>query len=609
MPVATPLDLVDTLRQFSLLEAKQLEELSQKLVPACPDLKQLAKELVGRGWLTVFQVNQINRGRAQDLVLDQYILLEVLGEGGMGQVFKARQRRLKRLAALKVIRKEYLNSISAVDRFHREAEAAARLAHPNIVAVYDAGEANGTHYLAMEYVEGTDLSKLLKTKGSPAPGLACEYIRQAALGLQHAHEQGLVHRDIKPSNLMLTDKGVVKVMDMGLARLSSAKDGDTQPGDLTSSGTVMGTPDYIAPEQAMNAKRVDIRADIYSLGCALFHLLAGEPPFSGQSLTEKLLKHQIEEPSRVEMLRPGLPKDLPAVLRRMMAKKPEQRYATPAEVAEALQPFAVAVPVSRAAPLALLVKDEQQATLAQAKAEALPTPSLAELSRPGQNGRRKKMLAGGAALGLAVLLAILLTGRGKRAVDPQSAEVRRTAPSSPRSATEVTWPAPGEQGEYLKSLKPIEKQNWWFVPPQKGPPEGEDEPRPKEDTPSSDKVEKVVVRIKGKHWPHGIFMHPAPPPADGEPVSLSYRLAKRYRNFCSLVSLNDGPMRSEVPLTFKVYGDGKLLKSSRPVSAQADTQCIEASVKGVDVLKIEVTCPAEPPKGAHAVWIEPFVAR
>src|SRR5262249_19146590 len=160
----------------------------------------------------------------------------------MGQVFQARQQRLQRLAALKVIRKDRLISPAAVERFHREAQAAARLAHPNIVAIYDAGEANGTHFLAMEYVEGTDLSKLVRDKGPLAVGPACGYIRQAALGLQHAHEQGLVHRDIKPSNLMLTSKGVIKVLDMGLARLNPAA-GGVAPGELTATGQVIGTPD------------------------------------------------------------------------------------------------------------------------------------------------------------------------------------------------------------------------------------------------------------------------------------------------------------------------------------------------------------------------------
>jgi serine/threonine protein kinase len=267
------------------------------------------------------------------IVLGEYEVLELLGQGGMGKVFKARQRRLDRMCALKVILPEHLKQPAALARFQREARAAARLDHPNIVRVYDAGEDRGVHFLAMEYLEGIDLAALLRQAGPLPVPLACEYMRQAALGLQHAHEQGLVHRDFKPSNVMLTRGGVVKVLDLGLAQVCGST------GDTTATGTVMGTADYLSPEQGLDAKHVDIRSDLYSLGCSLYHLLTGRVPFVGESVASKLLAHQMQEPTPVEELRGDLPDGLPAVVRKLMAKRKEDRFATPAAAAKALLPF------------------------------------------------------------------------------------------------------------------------------------------------------------------------------------------------------------------------------------------------------------------------------
>ncbi|HZT81193.1 MAG TPA: serine/threonine-protein kinase, partial [Gemmataceae bacterium] len=283
-----------------------------------------------------FQINQLFLGRGPELVVGSYVLLERLGEGGMGQVFKARHRLLGRVVALKIIRKEWLARPEVVRRFHREIQAAAQLSHPNIVLAYDADQVGDAHFFAMEYVEGADLSKLVRQRGPLPAAEACDYVRQAALGLQHAHERGMVHRDIKPGNLLLTRSGVVKVLDMGLARFRSAAVEESSGGALTQDGAVMGTVDYIAPEQAMNSRGVDIRADIYSLGCTLYHLLAGRPPFPDGSSLEKLLKHRLEEPVPVERLRPEVPPGVAAVVRRLMAKRPEDRYPTPAEAAAAL---------------------------------------------------------------------------------------------------------------------------------------------------------------------------------------------------------------------------------------------------------------------------------
>ncbi|HEX5273224.1 MAG TPA: serine/threonine-protein kinase, partial [Gemmataceae bacterium] len=291
----------------------------------------------------------LRAGRGNELVLGQYVILSLLGQGGMGKVLKARHRLMDRVVALKVIRPNLLAEPRAVSRFHREIKAVSRLSHPNIVAAFDANQVGNTHFLVMEYVEGTDLQRLVKEHGPLPTGLACDCVRQAALGLQHAHEEGLVHRDIKPANLLLHrppapgSPVVVKVLDMGLARLH-AEEGD----GLTHTGAVMGTPDYIAPEQATDAHLVDIRADLYSLGCTLYYLLTGEPPFPGGTAMEKLFKHRYVAPRPVEVRRPELPPAVAAVVAKLMAKRPEARYQTPGELAEALAPLSVVNPEDEA---------------------------------------------------------------------------------------------------------------------------------------------------------------------------------------------------------------------------------------------------------------------
>ncbi|MCI0378603.1 MAG: serine/threonine protein kinase [Gemmataceae bacterium] len=390
MAVLTQAVLVERLCRSKLLEPDQVREL-HALEPAFKEPRQLAQEVIRRDWLTAYQINQIAQGKSNDLIVGDYLILERLGEGGMGQVFKARQlKNLQRTVALKVVRKDYVNNPRVIKRFQREINANGLLSHPNIVHAYDADEINGTLYIAMEFVEGIDLSRLVKKEGPLQVLQACDYIRQAALGLQHAHERGMVHRDIKPANLLVTrptDKrnsgllprphsvplpygrgsdgprpsnaasnveypwGIVKILDMGLARWSDPDTGQSVT-HLTQMGTVMGTPDYIAPEQASNSRTSDIRADLYSLGCTLYFLLSGQPPFPEGGLLEKLLQHQQDEPKPVEQVRRAslqaigsnfgnfgqwrVPGEVCAVLAKLLAKYPKDRVQTPAELAEAL---------------------------------------------------------------------------------------------------------------------------------------------------------------------------------------------------------------------------------------------------------------------------------
>jgi serine/threonine-protein kinase len=336
-PVNAP-DLCEAIREAALLDSPRQNALAHELLPRFADLKGLANELLRRGWLTPFQLNKLAAGRADQLLLGPYVLLGLIGEGGMGKVFKAEHRRLKRLAALKVIKPEYLTAPGALTSFQREAEAAARLDHPNIVRIYDANEADGTHFIAMEYIDGTDLAHLVKKRGRLSVAAACNYARQVALGLEHAHTRGLIHRDIKPSNLLLAgETGVVKILDLGIARLTRP-DGTGQT--TNAAGLVVGTPDFVAPEQARNPCDVDFRADLYSLGCSLYYFLIGRPPFQGVSSVETLLQHVLDEPPTVEELRSDLPPGLSGVVQKLMAKRVQDRFSTAAEVVAALGPYA-----------------------------------------------------------------------------------------------------------------------------------------------------------------------------------------------------------------------------------------------------------------------------
>jgi serine/threonine protein kinase len=288
-----------------------------------------------------------------------YEVLGELGRGGMGIVYRARQLSRDRVVALKVVRPEQLVHSSVVRRFRREAQAAARLDHPNIVHVLDAGQAGDLVFLAMEFVEGTTLQDLVEKNGPLPVPQTCECVRQAALGLQHAYERGLVHRDIKPANLMLLSGAAVsgegsqssathhpplathhlKILDMGLARLEMDSDVQRSSSHLTLDGALIGTPDYIAPEQAEDPRLVDIRADLYSLGCTFYFLLTGQVPFPGGTFIQKLDKHRWQAPTPVDRLRPALPRAVAAVVNRLLAKRPADRYQQPQEVAEALRPF------------------------------------------------------------------------------------------------------------------------------------------------------------------------------------------------------------------------------------------------------------------------------
>jgi len=331
-PVTTH-DFLDICRKSGVVEENNLSEISGH---SASSPMAAAKALIRAGVLTKFQAGQLLAGKYKGLRFDRLKILDRIGAGGMGTVFLCQHLGLRKQVAVKVLPPDQAGDEGVRERFFREARAAAALDHPNIVRVHDTNSSGGVHYIVMEYVDGQDLQTILNKYGSLPHTRACTYVAQAALGLQHAHEKGLVHRDIKPANLLVDKDGVVKILDMGLALFhEDERDNLTAKYDK---GAVLGTADYMAPEQIMASSAVDIRADIYSLGVTLYTLINGKPPFGG-SATQKLIGHTTHRATSLTEIRREVPKQLSSVVDKMMAKDPSERYQTPAEVIAALHPW------------------------------------------------------------------------------------------------------------------------------------------------------------------------------------------------------------------------------------------------------------------------------
>ena len=507
----SPTELITFLSRNQFLSSAQGESLTRERQRFVSSV-QLCGELVQRGWLTPFQQAQLLSGNGDKLIIASYRIQCPLGEGGMGVVYKAIQPKLDRVVALKVIRPQVLASRPEVlSRFHREAKAIAQLNHPNVVILFDADEVNGTHYIAMEYVEGQTLEKMVRTQGPMSLRQACEYIRQAALGLQHSCEVGLIHRDIKPSNILVSQKlspggnssmrmprptlvtlrdrsrmvqsagssakqgqywGQVKILDMGLARLTEGLDDDKPSPEytpLTRAGALLGTPDFISPEQARDARQVDIRADIYSLGCTFYYILTGKPPFPGGTDVQKLIRHQNEPPFKIEDLRPGIPHEVTQILMRMMEKRPEDRYPTPRHLADALEaylaPALPSTPVPNGhVPEAPPVADTPVPQTAKAHAPATtkvtaPPTNAFPTVHPASNPMRDTMPM---PPGLAEALAIDASGQTRQA---GSAAILVTRPrlQIPAHSSVVTGVAFSRDGRYLATAGIEGRVRLWDV--------------------------------------------------------------------------------------------------------------------------------------------------
>jgi serine/threonine-protein kinase len=339
--------------------------------------RRLARKAVQSKRLTLWQAQQLLAGRTSGYMVDRYRLLDLLGQGGMGRVYLARDTRLDRLVALKILSADRLSNPRALTRFQREARMGAQLQHENLVRIYDFGESKGRHFLVMEYIEGKTIGTLMAEWGPVPPAAAARLVRQVALGLEHAYRKGLIHRDVNPFNILVTHDGTAKLADMGLA--IALDEGER----VTRDGATVGTFDYVAPEQASNSRAADTRSDIYSLGCTMYHMCTGRVPFPGPSLPEKLLGHQSIEPPPLSRVVPGFPEGLSEVVRRMMRKSPSERYAAPIEVAVALEPY----------------QDDHAGVAARAGEPPIPLPLGAEPAPSARESAPARRHAAGQAAG------------------------------------------------------------------------------------------------------------------------------------------------------------------------------------------------------------------
>ena len=346
MPVLnSAYDLIGVLKRGKLVPSQKMKRVLAELKHRQPDslsASELANLLVRDRLLTQYQADQLLAGRHRSLCIGKYRLLEPIGSGGMGKVYRAEHIIMHRHVALKVLSGAMRSDPLAVARFLRESRAAAALNHPNIIRVYDIDQELDMHYLVMEYITGVSVDEFVRRLGPLPWDQAADFIRQGACGLQHAWQSGIVHRDIKPANLLIDSTGVIKILDMGLAVFH---EDESEEASLTQMGNerLLGTADFLSPEQAINSHDVDIRTDVYSLGATFYYVLTGSPPFPSGSLAHKLLCHQTKEPRPIRDVRPEIPKELAEILSRMMGKQPDDRY-LPDEIIELLAPFARSTP-------------------------------------------------------------------------------------------------------------------------------------------------------------------------------------------------------------------------------------------------------------------------
>jgi len=328
--------LITQLDESGVLSAEEITDFLQTRSAEVESAEELGNLLVKHKKVTRLQVELIYQGKGKLLQLGNYVLLDKIGSGGMGDVYLAQHRRMQRKVALKLLPTVMAAHVQTTQRFQREVQAAAKLSHPNIVTAHDADEAQGTHYLVMEFVEGIDLSALVKKQGVLSVEQALDYILQAARGLEYAHQEGIVHRDIKPSNMLLDKNGTIKILDMGLARIDNL--GDENPVTaLTQSGSVMGTVDYMSPEQAQSTRSADCRSDIYSLGCTLYYLLTGKTVYRGETFINKILAHRDHPIPSLSSSNVLAPLDVDAIYQKMIAKRPEDRFQSMQELIGAIE--------------------------------------------------------------------------------------------------------------------------------------------------------------------------------------------------------------------------------------------------------------------------------
>jgi serine/threonine protein kinase len=340
MPVTYD-EFAKKLSNSGLMTLEELQEFeAAQLSSAGPiGVEDLAQQLVRRYKLTAFQADVLQEARPDPFLVGDFFIMDKIGQGGMGVVYKARPRNAHKLVALKMMTPRTASDVLLVKRFQREVELASRLKHPNIVSALDGGEHEGRKFLVMELVDGLNLGALLNVKKKLAILTAFEHILDAARGLAFAHSKSVIHRDIKPSNLLVDRNGTVKILDMGLARVVDERESSTASTEssatiteLTRGGALMGTADYIAPEQALNSKNADHRADIYSLGCTMFFAFTGKTMYSGETSMERIVAHREQDIPSLRSVRDDVNPDVDRIFQRMVAKSPDDRYQSMKEV-------------------------------------------------------------------------------------------------------------------------------------------------------------------------------------------------------------------------------------------------------------------------------------
>jgi serine/threonine protein kinase len=413
--LTTSSEFLVIVRKSGVLDEKRFAEKYPDESELPENAKDCAAQLIQEGFLTQYQAKQLLSGKFKGFRLGTYKILQPLGQGGMGMVFLGEHLSLKRKVAVKVLPTDKAQENLSLERFQREARAAAALDHPNIVRLHDISQGGGVHFLVMEYVEGSDLQNFMAKSGALHFMQAVQYIAQAAAGLLHAHEKGFVHRDIKPSNLMLTKEGTIKILDMGLAR-SFLKEEDDLTNQMGEKPEIAGTIDFSSPEQALG-KMVDERTDIYSLGTTLFMLVTGHPPFRGNS-TQKLAQLQISEPPRIHKLKTIVPEALSEVVAKMMAKDRNDRYQSMSDVIDALGPW---LPAPTSSGYSIQESRNQadtrspRSTVAREPISSRPTVSNIAKQNP--------WLVGGIAAGL-LLIVGLIVGISTNGSSPPSEDKR-----------------------------------------------------------------------------------------------------------------------------------------------------------------------------------------
>ncbi|HEV3255371.1 MAG TPA: protein kinase [Gemmataceae bacterium] len=472
-----------------LLPAGEVHNLGQRWLKeagsATPDVEKFARWLVANQLVTEYQAGRLLQGKTDHYFFNQYKLLDRIGAGRMAGVFKA-MHRLGQVVAIKVLPPSKAKDPQAFGRFQREARLALRLKHPNVVRTFQTGVADNLHYLVMEYLDGETLEEVLKRRGKLPPAEAARLIHQALQGLQQLHEQGMVHRDLKPANLMLTPApaagerdttlgATLKILDIGVGR-ALFDEGDAAAGgqgiELTNQGDILGSPDYMAPEQARDAHSADTRSDIYTLGCVLYHALTGQPPFPEGNLVQKLKKHVTSTPRPLKDFDTAAPARLQAILDQMLAKDPARRYATPAQAARALQSFLARgqerAEMTASAKVAISKLQDYERWLETSDPEAAPVSRKKNTPAGAGSLHRapsKWLVAGGAGLAAVVLIIWLLFGnRGSKQAPDDGSSGQETMAAW---VTQVAaLPAEKQADEVAAKLKKLNPDfNGWVQPP------------------------------------------------------------------------------------------------------------------------------------------------